>query len=71
MSGQFQLWEENVSARDVFDTLGMDVIITGRPIKQKDLAALQELGIYLKNIYKGKFQALYEVDNIKFTPLQY
>jgi hypothetical protein len=71
MSGQFQLWEKDVSEKDVFDNLGQEVIITGRPIKPEDLAALKKSGIDLKNIYQGKFQALYEVDSIKRTPIQY
>ncbi len=68
MTGSFQFWEYDIPHELIFGKYGKKMIITGRPLSQVHITALNNLGIYINTIYKGMFQAIYELETIKLSP---
>ena len=68
MTGDFQLWEQQIPHEQIFGKHGKKIIITGRPMSQVHITALNDIGIVIKTIYKGMFQALYELDTLNLSP---
>ena len=67
MTGGFQRWEYQIPHELIFGKHGKKIIITGRPISQFHITALNDLGIFLIPSYKGMFQAIYEVNTLKLS----
>ena len=68
MTGGFQLWERQIPHERIFGKFGKKIIITGRPMSQVDIEALNNMGIFINTIYKGMFQSIYELDTLNLSP---
>lgn len=68
MTGSFQLWEQQIPHEQIFGKHGKKIIITGRPMSQVHVTALNDIGIVINTIYTGMFQAIYELDTLNLSP---
>ena len=61
----FRFWQFAIPYKQIFGKHGLDIIFTGMQMNDDDILALNDRGIYVNNVFKSKFQAIYELDTIK------
>ncbi|HKI88341.1 MAG TPA: hypothetical protein VKA38_04880, partial [Draconibacterium sp.] len=66
----FQVWNGEISLDDIIKLYGNKLLLIGGPRDKKTANEMVEMGIPLKEIYRGRIQAIYELDTTLFRQIQ-
>jgi hypothetical protein len=58
----FQLWETSMSPGEFTARYGGRILLIGGPKTEDELKMVEDAGLKLKELYKGRLQVIYEVD---------
>ena len=61
-----QYWNAEIFLEDVVEFNGYKILLLGGPRDEKLLPELEKRGLPFSKIYKGRIQAFYELDSVKF-----
>lgn len=61
-----QYWNAEIFLEDVVEFNGNKILLLGGPRDEKLLPELEKRGLPFSKIYKGRIQAFYELDSVKF-----
>lgn len=64
-----QYWNAEIFLEDVVEFNGNKILLVGGPRDEKLLPELEKRGLPFKKIYKGRIQAIYELDSLKFQQI--
>jgi hypothetical protein len=59
---RFQLWEATISAEDLVNEYGSNILLVGGPLSEIELENISKSGLKLLPLYTGRVQAFYKVD---------
>ena len=66
---KMQYWNADITLSDILKFSNKKVLMLGGPRKKEDADKLIHMGIQLKEVYRGRIQAIYEIDTSYFAPL--
>jgi hypothetical protein len=60
-------WNAEIKPAELMERFGNRIILTGGPRNEQEAAEISRNGFPLKNIYKGRIQAIYLLDTLRFN----
>jgi hypothetical protein len=64
-----QYWNAEIFLEDVIEFNGNKILMVGGPRDENLLGELENRGLPFKKVYKGRIQAIYELDTLKYRKL--
>lgn len=70
VTGTFQNWTNDVAADDIIEKNGTKILLVSGPRDENEVNQLAEKGFPLQKIYKGRLQAVYLLDTLRYNRLK-
>ena len=64
---QMQYWNAEIFLEDLIEFYGNKILMVGGPRDENLLGEMEKRGLPFKKIYKGRIQAIYELDTLKYA----